>query len=166
MEAIKENGTALFVTTVLKNWSLQATRVNELIEGLSDEDLAKEVAPGRNTGIYLLGHLVAVHDGIRPLLGLGEKRYPEFEAMFIRSADTPNAEYPSLAVLRKYWTEVNTDLWNHFSTISPEDWLSRHTAVTPEVFANEPHRNKINIVLNRTGHLAYHHGQLVFLKKK
>jgi hypothetical protein len=166
METIKENGIALFVTTVLKNWNLHVARVNELIDSLSDEDLAKEVAPGRNTGVYLIGHLIAVHDGIRPLLGLGEKRYPELETTFIREADNSNAEYPSLAVLRKYWKDVNADLWNGFTTISPEDWLSRHMAVTPEAYANEPHRNKINIVLNRTGHLAYHHGQLVFLKKK
>lgn len=166
METIKENGTALLVTTVLKAWELQLTRVNELIQSLSDEDLAKQIAPGRNTGTYLLGHLVAVHDGIRPLLGVGDKQYPEFETMFIRNADSPDAGYPSLADLRKYWHDVNTDLWNHFTSISPEDWLSPHTAVKPEVFAREPHRNKLNIILNRTSHLSYHYGQLIFLKQK
>ncbi len=38
-------------------------------------------------------------------------------------------------------------------------------AVTAEDFAREPHRNKLNIVLNRTGHVSYHLGQLVLLKK-
>lgn len=42
----------------------------------------------------------------------------------------------------------------------------KHSAVSEEDFAKEPHRNKLNLLLNRTNHLSYHHGQLVFLKEK
>lgn len=47
-----------------------------------------------------------------------------------------------------------------------EDWFMRHTAISEENFASEPHRNKLNIVMNRTSHLSYHLGQLVYLIKK
>ena len=34
----------------------------------------------------------------------------------------------------------------------------------PEDFIKEPHRNKLNVLLTRTTHLAYHAGQLALLK--
>jgi len=63
------------------------------------------------------------------------------------------------------WNTVNTTLTNHFNTMQPSDWLDRHTKVSPEDFAKEPHRNKLNILLTRTNHLSYHSGQLNLLSK-
>jgi hypothetical protein len=54
---------------------------------------------------------------------------------------------------------------NNCKTLSTEDWLSRHTAVSEEDFAKEPHRNKLNILVSRTTHLAGHTGQMVYLFK-
>jgi hypothetical protein len=49
----------------------------------------------------------------------------------------------------------------------PEDeWFTRHNNVSAADFANEPHRNKLNIIINRTNHTSYHLGQLVYLAKK
>ena len=44
----------VFIKMVLSNWELQNTRMNNLLENLTDEQLAPETAPGRNTGMYLL----------------------------------------------------------------------------------------------------------------
>ena len=44
----------VFIKMVLSNWELQNTRMNNLLENLTDEQLASETAPGRNTGMYLL----------------------------------------------------------------------------------------------------------------
>ena len=55
----------------LDGWNSQIKRTNQLFDSLTDEQLANEVAPNRNTGVYLLGHLAAVHDGMLALLGLG-----------------------------------------------------------------------------------------------
>ena len=57
----------------LSAWDTYNARVTKLIDALSDEQLAAETAPGRNTGIYLFGHLVAVSDGLFPILGFGER---------------------------------------------------------------------------------------------
>lgn len=61
----------IFIKMVLDAWHTHIKRTDELFNSLSDEQLMKEIAQGRNRGIYLLGHLAAVHDRILPLLGTG-----------------------------------------------------------------------------------------------
>ena len=60
----------LMIKMVVSAWESYFQRLNKLFEKLSDEQLQKQVAPGRNTGIYLLGHLTAVTDGMLPLIGI------------------------------------------------------------------------------------------------
>jgi hypothetical protein len=72
---------------------------------------------------------------------------------------------PPVADLKEYWDKVNTQLSTYFNQTKPEEWFQKHTAVSAEDFVKEPHRNKLNIVIGRTNHLAYHRGQLVFLNK-
>lgn len=155
----------MLVKTVLHNWNLQNERLNTLLDQLSDEDLARETAPGRNTGNWLLGHLTAVSDGMLPLLGLRDKLYPWLQHIFIDNSDKSGLEFPPTADLRKFRKDVNDALSDYFNVMQPQDWLSRHQAVCEEDFRNEPHRNKIGMLINRTAHLAYHLGQLIYLKK-
>ena len=141
----------------LKNW-------DETLGSISDEALQKEIAPGKNRGIYLLGHMVAVHDDMIRLLDMGEKQYPELLEPFIKSPDKAVAEIPSASELRGLWAKQCADLKQKFDALQPGNWFDKHTAVTAEEFAKEPHRNKLNIILTRTTHLTYHTGQLVLLK--
>jgi hypothetical protein len=48
--------------------------------------------------------------------------------------------------------------------MTAEQWLEKHTSVSDEDFAKEPHRNKLSVLISRTNHLANHIGQLLFLK--
>jgi hypothetical protein len=155
---------SLFVKMTLQNWDTYIGRADQLFAALSDEQLLKEVSPGRNSGIYLLGHLTSVHDKLLPMLEGEEAIYPQLEKPFLTSPDKSGLEFPSVAELRGYWTNVNRRLKEHMNALSTEEWFNRHTAVSAEDFAKEPHRNKLNVVLNRTGHLSYHLGQLAFLK--
>jgi hypothetical protein len=41
---------------------------------------------------------------------------------------------------------------------------SAHVYFSFADFEQEPHRNKLNMLLNWTGHLAYHFGQVALLK--
>jgi hypothetical protein len=160
------SGNELFIKMAISSWEIQNSRVNKLFETLSDEQLLSETSPGRNRGIYLLGHLTAVTDGMLPLLGFGEKLYPELEAFFIRTPDKSRSDIPSVDELKKYWKEVNTKLTGSINQMQPAEWFTKHTAISEEDFAKEPFRNKLNIVLNRTNHLSYHLGQLIYLEKK
>ena len=56
------------------------------------------------------------------------------------------------------------DHYARHGKMMPDDWFSRHTAMTDEDFEKEPGRNKLSVVINRTNHMAYHLGQLVLVK--
>lgn len=156
----------LFIKMVISNWDLQVGRMNSVLAKLSDEQLSAPTAPGRNTGVYLLGHLAAVSDGMFTFLGIGERLNPAMDEIFLRNPEESDLEKPSIAELKEYWNKANAILSEKMSQVAPEEWFNRHTAVSEEDFAKEPHRNKLNIVINRTNHLSYHLGQLVYLVKK
>lgn len=159
------NQQELIIKITLDAWNAQISRTNKLLAELTDEQLSKQVAPGRNSGVYLIGHLAAVHDGMLPLLGAGEKLYPSLEAVFLTNPDKSDLSKPSTTDLRYYWNNVNNKLAEYFAGLNPDQWLQKHNAVSAEDFAKEPHRNKLNVLLSRTNHLSNHLGQLIFLKK-
>ncbi|MBS1566282.1 MAG: DinB family protein, partial [Bacteroidetes bacterium] len=77
----------LFVKMSLDAWNQQLQRMNKTFSNFTDEELQLEVAPGRNRVIYLLGHMAAVHDRMLPLLGLGDRFYPQLDEAFIANPD-------------------------------------------------------------------------------
>lgn len=156
----------LVINMLVSAWDAQNKRFDAFLDKITDEELACEASPGRNTGVYLLGHLTAVNDGILKLLGISDKMYPELEVIFITSPDKSGKEMPSTPKLREYYHAVTDRLHHHFKTMTSDDWFGRHTAVSPEDFAKEPHRNKLNILISRTAHNAGHFGQMLYLLKK
>ncbi|MES2478865.1 MAG: DinB family protein [Bacteroidota bacterium] len=156
--------TETIVKMIFDRWYASLNNCDALLLSLTDEALQKEVAPGKNRGIYLLGHLIAVHDDMLILLDMGEKLYPELYEPFIKSADKTMSQLPSAADLRAFWANQCAIMKQQFEQLKPEDWLGKHTAVSAEDFAKEPKRNKLNIIITRTSHLQYHLGQLTLLK--
>jgi hypothetical protein len=156
--------TSIITTLALDNWKMQILRATKLFETLTDEQLEKEVAPNRNTGIYLLGHLTAIHDAMLSLLEIGERLHPELDDIFIKNPDKSGLPKPPLTYLRNYWKQVNDVLDISLSSITSEGWLTKHSLISEEDFFKNPSRNKLNILLSRTNHVAYHLGQLTFLK--
>jgi len=155
----------LFVKMALDAWNIHIQRADKLLAELSDDQLLQQVAPGKNRGIYLLGHLTAIHDKMLALLSLGTPRYPELFAAFVDEPDSTKTEIPDIAGLREKWKSTNDLLSTAFKTLTPEDWFKKHEAVNEEDFKKEPHRNRLNLVINRTNHLSYHYGQMILLKK-
>lgn len=156
----------LAVKIAVDSWNATLARTSAVLHDIADEDLGREVSPGRNTGTYLLGHLVAVHDGMLPLLGIGQQRFPHLADIFLTSPDKSGKVMPPIAELRDKWEEVNDALNTAFGAMQPHEWLAKHTAVSDVDFAKQPHRCKLNVLASRTTHLAEHYGQLLFLKKK
>ena len=155
---------SLLVKMALMAWDTQNGYLTKLINSLQDEQLEKEIAPGKNTGVYLLGHLIAVSDGLLPLLGFGDRLYPEMEEMFLRTPDKSGLKFPAITELKKRLETVNAELNKHFESTDVDGWFSRHMSVSPEDFAKELHRNKLNVIMNRTAHMANHIGQMILLK--
>jgi len=68
------------------------------------------VAPGKNRVIYLWGHLIAIHDAMFSILGLGPRLHPDLHAIFVDNYDKAVAEIPSAGQLKQHWDEVNGKL--------------------------------------------------------
>lgn len=149
----------------LDMWNTQINRATKVFDGFTDEQLAKEIAPGKNSGTYLLGHLTAVHDAMLPLLGIGERLHPELEEIFLKNPDKSALKKPSVKELREQWHKVNTLVTSKLETLSDDQWFEKHNSVSEEDFKKEPHRNKLNVVIGRAGHVAYHIGQMALLNK-
>jgi len=154
----------LSVRVAINSWRLVVERANKMLSNLTDDQLLREVAPGRNRLIYLWGHLTAVHDAMFPILGLGERLHPELDAVFISSPDKAGA-LPPAGELRKYWHEVNGRLRSQFATLSADEWLQRHYAMSEEDYAKDPTRNRLAVLLSRTNHTSYHLGQITLALK-
>lgn len=158
------NVNEVFLKMIFDRWNTSIKNCDNLLSALTDEQLQKEIAPGKNRGIYLLGHLIAVHDDMLILIGLGERLYPEWRKTFLESPDKAVDELPSVQALRAGWIAQCEVLKQKFENLQPAGWLEKHTAVSDEDFKKEPYRNKLNIILTRSTHLQYHIGQLILLK--
>jgi len=154
------------IDSALRGWKSNVERADKLFGALSPGELEQEVAPGRNRLIYLWGHLAAVNDALLPLLGIGERLHPEFDAMFTTNPDKSVPLSVSGPSLKAAWQEINQKLWEGISKFSASDWAQRHTAVSEEDFGREPHRNRFTVLLGRTAHLAYHVGQATLAQPK
>jgi len=160
-----EDQKKVFVRMALFAWDNYVQRADNLFNSLSDEQLNKETAPGKNTGRYLLGHLVAVNDTMISIFGLGERLYKFLDKAFVENPDKSGLDLPPVSDLRKHWSALNETLSKYFAGISPEEWFQKHTLMTDEDLVKEPHRNKLSVLINRTNHLAWHYGQVLLLKE-
>ena len=156
--------TELFVKMVIDRWHGSIANLNNILNTLTDQQLQKEIAPGKNRGMYLLGHLIAVHDDMLILLDMDQKLFPKLFEPFIKQADKVATQMPTVAELRKMWEKQNNHLEEKFKKLNPEEWFEKHTAVSEVDFAKEQFRNKLNIIITRTSHLQYHTGQIALLK--
>jgi hypothetical protein len=154
----------ILIKIALNGWQIQVDRCTKFVNSLTDEELMKEVAPGKNRGIYLVGHLAAVHDALPEILGIGKKEFPELQAIFLQAADKTIKQTPSISELRQIWTQVHTRLQNEFDKMPADVWFKRHESMTDADFEKDPARNKLSVLCTRTAHLAYHFGQLRLLK--
>ncbi len=155
--------TTQVINLVINTWKAQSNVVTAFFNKYDDAVYLNEVAPGRNRAVYLLGHLVAASDSLLPLFGLGDRTFPKLERLFTTNPDLTFDTIPTVAELKQNWETVNIALTAHFEQMQPEEWLDKHTKVSDEDFALEPHRNKLNVLISRTNHISYHAGQLALM---
>ncbi|HKH62952.1 MAG TPA: DinB family protein [Flavitalea sp.] len=154
----------VFVQMALKAWNTQVNQANKFFDALPDDSVLREVAPGKNRVIYLLGHLIAVNDTMISLFGLGERLYAHLDEAFVKNPDRSGLEIPEISTLKADWKRSNEMLVDYFNRIPAADWFKKHTAMTDEDLVREPTRNKLSVLINRTNHLSYHLGQLLLVK--
>jgi hypothetical protein len=153
------------VQVAINSWRLVVERADEVFSRLTENQLLREVAPGKNRVIYLWGHLIAVHDRMFSILGLGPRLHLELDSIFIDNPDRAVSEKPSAGQLKQYWHEVNEKLLLQFQSLSADEWLLQHRAMSEEDYAKDPARNRLAVLLSRTNHLSYHLGQVMLALK-
>ena len=155
----------LSVQVAINSWRLAVERANKIFSSLTEDELLKEVAPGKNRLIYLWGHLTAINDAMLPILGLGKRLHSELDAIFVSSPDKTGTQLLPVGELRKYWDELNAKLLSQFATLSADEWLQRHYAMSEEDYTKDPTRNRLAVLLSRTNHMSYHLGQITLALK-
>ncbi|MFI5154364.1 MAG: DinB family protein [Chitinophagales bacterium] len=163
--SIQTDQQAIFIKMAMQAWELNIQRAERVFESLSEEDLMKEVSPGKNRGIYLLGHLIAINDTMISIFGLGERRFKILDEVFVSHPDKSGLPMPTIAELRQNWKDLHDLLKNYFGQMEPAIWFQKHTLMTDEDLIKEPQRNKLSVLINRTNHVAYHYAQVALLKK-
>jgi hypothetical protein len=153
----------ILVDMALKAWNQQISRAEKFFDSQTDENLQKEIAPGKNRVIYLLGHLVASNESMVTLFGFGQRVNGSYDDIFLKNPDKVK-EMPAAADLRKAWKDTHELLARSFDKLTVNEWLDKHSSMTADDLAKEPTRNKLSVLLNRTSHVAYHLGQMILVK--
>ncbi len=117
------NLTQTLLKMIFDRWNASIKNCETLLNSLTDEQLQKEIAPNKNRGVYLLGHLIAVHDDMLILLDMGEKLYPDLHKTFIDAPDKAIEKIPSAKELRDYWSNQCEVLKQKFDKLQPESTL-------------------------------------------
>lgn len=157
------NPRSIVTQLAINQWELVSRRATQLLNQLSNEALDRPVAPGKNTGKYIVGHLIAIHDAMPSILGLGESKYPELVDCYVKQADGLVNSPKTVPELRQLWDETHMRIGKLINSLPEDDWLLRHTTMTDDEFNTNPLRNRLSILLTRTNHFSYHIGQLRLL---
>ena len=150
----------LYVNTVIASWKQIIARLDQMFSSFRDQDLQREVFPGKNRVYYLIGHLTVANDRLFTMLDLGDRLHPEFDDEFFTNPDRTYPDEVTPEALRKAWSEVNVKLLLAFERLSADQWLERHTAVSDEDFEKDPLRNRLAVLASRTNHASFHAGQI------
>jgi uncharacterized damage-inducible protein DinB len=161
--SISTDYTTQIIQQAKNAWTAQNKTVTKFFNKYDDAVYQKEIAPGRNRAVYLLGHLIAVNDGMIKLFGIGDRLYADLDETFIKAADKTVEHIPSVSELKQHWETLNEALTKRFDEMTTTDWMGKHTAVSEEDFVKEPLRNKLNVLIGRTNHQSYHMGQLALI---
>ena len=153
----------ILIRQTIAAWQLQNRKLNALLNKLSSEELLAPVAPNRNRGIYLLGHLIAFNDMMLPLLGLAERLYPELDDLFVDCSDGCADHYPPVNTLKAYWYEVNETLTANMNELPLQEWFRQPANDQVAGIKRNPLYTKYSVLIGRTTHLSYHIGQLNLL---
>lgn len=131
---------------------------NWKLNSLSDKDLEKETAPGKNTGIWLFGHLITCEDDFALFMGKGGITYPEYQKMFGEGTKPLPAEnYPSVSEMRAKWKEMLAKNKKIYDELKDEEFDEPHAELKDE---NDPCKTKEDIMIHWQVHLMYHVGQI------
>ncbi|MBS1979358.1 MAG: DinB family protein [Bacteroidetes bacterium] len=148
----------------LLQWDAYQKYMEKELSTISPDHFNKPIVDGGNSPSWILGHLVDTDDALLPLLGIGQRLYPDLKSIYHHERGTNQQGHLSKEELTERWRKVSKALDSAFQSWTEADWLSKHTAVSEEDFAKAPQRNRLNVMLSRVSHKASHLGQIALAK--
>ena len=149
----------------LLQWTTYNTRMQKMMEALSDEKFNTPIVANGNSPSWIFGHLVDTDDRLLELFGIRSRFFPELGKIYHNERGSNQGGHLSKAELTTRWAAISAELDKAFRSWGERDWMGRHTAVSEEDFKKEPHRNKLNVMLSRVEHKASHLGQVAMQPK-
>lgn len=148
-----------------KQYTETAGWADWIINSLSDDDLKKEISPGKNHGVWLLGHLITCEDDFALFMGKGVITYLNYHEMFSEGTKLqPVENYPPISEMREKWKEMlikNKKIYDELIDDELEEPYSK-----TENSISDFCKTKKDIAVHWQVHLMYHAGQLSVLIPK
>lgn len=137
---------------------------NWILSRIPDDDLKKEISPGKNHGIWLLGHIITCEDDFALLMGKGEITYPDYQKMFGEGTKPLSHDnYTPISEMRGRWKEMVEKNKKIYSELNDDVLKEPHAQLKDE---NDFCKTKEDICVHWQVHLMYHVGQLSVLIPK
>jgi len=148
-----------------KQYSDSSGWADWIISSLSDEDLKKEIFPGKNHGVWLLGHLITCEDDFALFMGKGEITYMDYHNMFAEETQPLSFDnYPPISEMKAKWKEMLEKNRKIYSELNDSELNESHAQRKGE---NDFCKTKEDVAVHWQVHLMYHAGQLsVLIPKK
>lgn len=136
--------------------------VNGPIDLLTDDEFKMEVSPGKNHGVWLLGHLVTAEDDLSTFLGKGDIMFPQYYEVFGQGSKLlPPEKYPPVSELKDAWKKVCEKNKKIYSELTDEELQQPHAMVKD--IDKDYFKTKDRVIMAWHFHQLYHAGQLAIL---
>lgn len=140
--------------------------VNMYLHAIKDDELLIEIVPGRNHGVWILGHLIASDDDLSLYITKEPILFPELQEFFKQGSTLQEIEkYPPIPDLREKWKKVCEKNENVFNQLTDEMLDEYH-----EMIKGDPEQDyfktKEVVLINWTFHQIHMAGQLALLLGK
>lgn len=136
--------------------------ISGIIEPLSDEEFKMELSPGKNHGVWLMGHLVTSDDDFSMFMGKGEVMFPQYYEVFGQGSKLlPPDSYPPVSELKDAWKKVCDKNRKIYSELTDDELQQPHALVKD--FEKDYFKTKERVIMAWQLHQLYHAGQLGIL---
>jgi hypothetical protein len=161
MEAVANPRAKLFH----EQYNFMLAWVNMYLDELTDEELRSDIIPGKNHGVWILGHLVASDDTLSEYLGYGPTLFPESQVYSQGNTLLPVDECKSPSVLRGEWKKVCEKNESIYQTLTDAELDQPHAMLQGNP-AEDYFKTKQGVIINWSLHQVHHAGQLALLLAK
>ncbi|MEO6694749.1 MAG: DinB family protein [Ignavibacteria bacterium] len=139
--------------------------IDTYINMMNDEDFETELSPGKNHGVWILGHLITSDDDFTFYMGKGNYLFEEYQDLFGQKSRLKKvSEYPPVTKLKEQWRlvcEKNKKVYESLSDNVLDEIPENMSDEMKSYFST-----KGKVVMAWQLHQMYHCGQLGVLASR